>query len=530
MSGTKWNGNAAEDIQAKTQKERTFQVNLPTCYTAKDVLEAVSKSLGHVEIDTVARQSNQGYWSIITKTTEDANTLIQLEDLYMAEGEGYKLVPRVKRAVLLTLPFVDPEIKNSELGNYFRMYGNVTKVVHEYYKEAKFTQVKTGRRFVFIELFEGCHPPPFCIVRGQKISVSYRGRRSLCYHCNVEGHTKMHCPVARFKTCYNCGSPDHESLQCWEPTFVAFFFETERKYHPSCYPTNYRSDDPEDDLLYGLIRNIDEARDYHYTFNPFFYTREAADRYRRDTYKEDCQDERDNMDDDETDEDDNITEGIWGTPLDRDGQQKGDTASTNEPPTQTKPTTNSSPPPSQETSKPGPSKEHKKTPMAPTKNVDKPVPKPRTARTPKTKQSPAATNLNDTTSEDQSMEQPSTSNSTEQPAPVKRKLPANSPQIQHKKTKDTKTTQDAQTTNITVINKEPKPTETKVLINGKACVQRNLDFSAGQLKTKIPVSNKARVGRSPGNRGPNTETRPRSRSRSRHRDSGPPEGQGKDTR
>ena len=101
---------------------------------------------------------------------------------------------------------------------------------------------------------------------------------------------------------------------------------------------------------------------------------------------------------------------------------------------------------------------------------------------------------------------------------------------QHKKTKDTKTAQDAQTTDITVINKEPKPTETKVLINGKACVQRNLDFSAGQLKTKIPVSNKARVGRSPGNRGPNAETRPRSRSRSRHREPGPPEGQRKDTR
>ena len=94
----------------------------------------------------------------------------------------------------------------------------------------------------------------------------------------------------------------------------------------------------------------------------------------------------------------------------------------------------------------------------------------------------------------------------------------------------TKTTRDAQTTNITVINKEPKLTETKVLMNGKACVQRNLDFSADQLKTKILVSNKARVGRSPGNRGPNAETRPRSRSRSRHREPGPPEGQGKDTR
>ena len=60
----------------------------------------------------------------------------------------------------------------------------------------------------------------------------------------------------------------------------------------------------------------------------------------------------------------------------------------------------------------------------------------------------------------QPTEQPNTNKSSEQPAPVKRKLPTNSPQIQHKKTKDTKTAQDVQTTDITVINKEPKPTET----------------------------------------------------------------------
>ena len=132
MSGNKWNGKASEDIQARTQKERTFKVNLPTCYMAKGVLETVGKSLGYVEIDTVAKQSTQGYWSIITKTTEDANTLIQLEDLYMQDDEGCHLVPKVKLAVLLTLPFVHPEIKNSELANYFRMYRNMntTKKQH----------------------------------------------------------------------------------------------------------------------------------------------------------------------------------------------------------------------------------------------------------------------------------------------------------------------------------------------------------------------------------------------------------------
>ena len=55
------NGNAAEDIQARTQKKRTFKVNLPTCYMAKGILEALSKSLGHMEIETVAKQSRQGY-------------------------------------------------------------------------------------------------------------------------------------------------------------------------------------------------------------------------------------------------------------------------------------------------------------------------------------------------------------------------------------------------------------------------------------------------------------------------------------
>ena len=307
------------------------------------------------------------------------------------------------------------------------MYGNVTKVVHGYYKEAKFKQVKTGRRLVFIELFEGSHPPPFCIVRGQKISVSYRGRRSLCYHCNVEGHIKMHCPVAWFKACYNCGSPDHESIQCWEPTLVAFFFEEDRQNHPSCYPTNYRSEDPADDLDYGLIQNINEARDYHYTFNSF-YTREAADSYKRDTYKEDSQDKQDDKDEDENEEDDDIMEGIWGTPIHRNAKQREDTTSAKQDTApHAKTNTNSTAPSSKDTSKTSTTNDAKKTQPAPQKNDDKPVPKPRTAKTPETKTGPTTTDQK-ADNDDKSTEQPSSNKSTEQPAPVKRKLATNSPQ------------------------------------------------------------------------------------------------------
>ena len=93
----------------------------------------------------------------------------------------------------------------------------------------------------------------------------------------------------------------------------SLLFEEERKYHPSCCPSNYKSEDPDDDLDYGPIKDINEARDYHYTFNPFFYTREAADRYKWETYGEDSEEEQDDKAERENEEDDDIIEKIWGT-------------------------------------------------------------------------------------------------------------------------------------------------------------------------------------------------------------------------
>ena len=90
-----------------------------------------------------------------------------------------------------------------------------------------------------------------------------------------------------------------------------------------CYPTNYRREDPDDNLDYGLIRNTNEAPDYHYTFNLLFYTREAAHGYKQDNHKEDSQDKQDDMDEDGNEEDNDIAEGILGTPIHRNAKQRG---------------------------------------------------------------------------------------------------------------------------------------------------------------------------------------------------------------
>ena len=92
---------------------------------------------------------------------------------------------------------------------------------------------------------------------------------------------------------------------------------------------------------------------------------------------------------------------------------------------------------------------------------------------------------------------------------AKRKITVTSSPPQPKKTRD--------------IPKKKDPNVTTIVINGKACTQRSLDFSEDKPKSKIPTS-KVRLGQSPGNPGHEQKLGPRQRSRTRHRDSGSGEG------
>ena len=114
-------------------------------------------------------------------------------------------------------------------------------------------------------------------------------------------------------------------------------------------------------------------------------------------------------------------------------------------------------------------------------------------------------------------QEPETHKKDSQTAP-KRKITTNSPKVEQKKTKD-----------ATAANKASTAKESTAVINGKACVQRNLDFPGSQPHSKIPVSKQVRAGRAPGNRGTSSDARPRERSRSRHRETGSAEGREQDS-
>ena len=319
------------------------------------------------------------------------------------------------------------------------MYGTVKNVAYEYYRDPEFGNVKTGRRLVFIDLYEGHGVPPFCIVRGQKISVSYRGCRPICFHCNVEGHMKAKCPIAKFKTCYNCGSPTHEHVECCEPTFVAYFFKENEKYPPFCYPTDYEPEDPEDETVYGLIQNVDEARVYNLTFDPYFYSPDPAVRYRQSTYDDTEQDQ--GNDKDENDEGDENIRGIW----------ESDDEDTTESPKTTEhmETDSKEQPPQQETEKTDSTEKPK------TKPTQKTKPSPRQPSTqPPNSSDPGASNKSPDLSPP-SQPNPPQVTETHKKDPqtaTKRKITTNSPKVEQKKTKDTTAdTKDSTTKDSTVV-------------------------------------------------------------------------------
>ena len=394
------------------------------------------------------------------------------------------------------------------------MYGVVKNVAYEYYRDAQFANVKTGRRLVFIDFYEECGAPPFCIVRGQKISVSYRGRRPICYHCNTEGHTKANCPINKFKTCYSCGSPNYEQIECWEPTFVAYFFAKNKQYPLYCYPTDYQSEDLEEETIYGLIQNVEEARIYNLTFDPYFYTPDAAECYREATY-----DDNDPEQEAQDDENEETIRGIWESDKDENTEENEteeymDTDKTEKAPKATPGATN----PASTMDKKEPKKKTKLKKTTP--NQKQHLPKEKTPQTQPQKQTPLdapnTSNANSSPQEQNPAKQ--TENQHYQTTATKRKLQTNSLQVHQKKTKDT-----------AAANKDTTDKEHTVVINGKACVQRNLDFSGGQQQSKIPVSKQVRTGRTPGNRGTSSETRPRQWSQSRHREAGSVEGRGQDS-
>ena len=129
-----WSGrNKAREFNAQNIRERTFQVRLPTIFSAKDVIISINGIIQREDIETVSQQRTEGNWTIVTRTPEASDKLVLSNLITIGpEKEQYRIHARLPRSTLLTLPYVDPEISNTEIFDYFSNYGHVTRVTDEY--------------------------------------------------------------------------------------------------------------------------------------------------------------------------------------------------------------------------------------------------------------------------------------------------------------------------------------------------------------------------------------------------------------
>ena len=286
----------------------------------------------------------------------------------------------------------------------------------------------------------------------------------------------------------------HSHSQCYEDTLVAYEFNKKNKYPPYCYPRGLQG---EEDVQYGNVTNAEEVFDYQMTLEPKFYTERARCRYYPDTYAEPEKDKKQlervepmtEADDIYYEETDKTLEEAF-----KDLLNQPITTDYGPPARQNlvsfdAPEVNTNLPESTD-SDADVNRRKSKSEIQPSENATPPTPKPRKGVSKKKAETQPH------------VEKQTIDTKDDNQTAAKRKLVTNSPQASSKKTKHIKQGHQDCTKQIKDVQTNKDTNVTKIIINGKACVQRNFDFSAGQPRSRIPVGSQVRVGRSPGNPGP----------------------------
>ena len=123
-----------------------------------------------------------------------------------------QISPVRKRATLLTIPRVRPNITNEDIESQLCHFGSVQRIWNQTWKE--FPKIANGNRLVTFLPSGGKEIPQFIICRGQKLVVSYKGRQTMSMRCNEQGHPTTECPMKNVKLCHLCASQEHQYRDC----------------------------------------------------------------------------------------------------------------------------------------------------------------------------------------------------------------------------------------------------------------------------------------------------------------------------
>ncbi|KAM7291077.1 uncharacterized protein ISCGN_027652 [Ixodes scapularis] len=124
-------------------------------------------------------------------------------------NQSVPIVPTGPQVTNVTCLFLPTFVRNDQLVQALAPYGKVIDVAYATYHRT--ATVKTGTRFIRMEMKEANPLPNFLRVAGHRATFDYRGLKRVCRRCRQEGHVRAQCTTGY---CDRCGVFGHPTEGC----------------------------------------------------------------------------------------------------------------------------------------------------------------------------------------------------------------------------------------------------------------------------------------------------------------------------
>ncbi|KAM7312023.1 translation initiation factor IF-2-like [Ixodes scapularis] len=124
-------------------------------------------------------------------------------------NQSVPIVPTGPQVTNVTCLFLPTFVRNDQLVQALDPYGKVIDVSYATYHRT--ATVKTGTRFIRMEMKEANPLPNFLRVAGHRATFDYRGLKRVCRRCRQEGHVRAQCTTGY---CDRCGVFGHPTEGC----------------------------------------------------------------------------------------------------------------------------------------------------------------------------------------------------------------------------------------------------------------------------------------------------------------------------
>ncbi|CAN8017509.1 unnamed protein product, partial [Ixodes persulcatus] len=188
-------------------KAHAFDVVVPVGTSADDLIDGVSAIAGLPEIFSAQHLGGTNF-QVVVNTRAAALKLREAGSVSIA-NQSVPIVPTGPQVTNVTCLFLPTFVRNDQLVQALAPYGKVIDVSYATYHRT--ATVKTGTRFIRMEMKEANPLPNFLRVAGHRATFDYRGLKRVCRRCRQEGHVRAQCTTGY---CDRCGVFGHPTEDC----------------------------------------------------------------------------------------------------------------------------------------------------------------------------------------------------------------------------------------------------------------------------------------------------------------------------